>query len=372
MGKYLKLFETHSEYEAFTQTEDFLLPNVSYCEDQVNVVHYNPWVETKLVVYYDIQDISGPTTVCTNFDNSMKSMEVDGVMLDNVTTTYQFDSIGEHIIKYEFNNPTSIGNSAPLFNNVSTLKRAIIPETITIIGANAFNACGGLTSIDIPSSVTSIGSNAFNACTSLTSIDIPNSVTSIGTYAFNYCSNLTSINIPSSVTSIGEGCFTFCENITNFTVESGNLVYDSRNNCNAIIESSTNTLICGCQNTMIPNNVLSIGSRAFNGCTTLTNIDIPNSVISIGDYALCVCSGLTSITIPNSVTSIGDFAFNGCGSLSSITSNATTAPTITNNTFNMIKSNGTLTVPSGSTGYNTWMGTGNYYLGKYGWTKVEQ
>ena len=155
-------------------------------------------------------------------------------------------------------------------------------------------------------------------------------------------------------------------------MNSGNTVYDSRNNCNAIIETATNTLIAGCQNTVIPNTVTSIGQYAFGYCSGLTNVVIPNSVTSIGDSAFQSCNGLTSVTIPDSVTTVGNFAFFMCSGLINITSLATTAPTIQTSTFRDIKTGGTLTVPSGSTGYNTWMGNGNYYLGKYNWTKVEQ
>ena len=90
-------------------------------------------------------------------------------------------------------------------------------------------------------------------------------------------------------------------------------MYDSRNNCNAIIETSSNKLITGCKNTVIPNSVTTIGEYAFHGCSDLTSVNIPNSVTSIGTYAFYGCSGLTSITIPNSVTSIGGGAFGDTG-----------------------------------------------------------
>jgi len=104
------------------------------------------------------------------------------------------------------------------------------------------------------------------------------------------------------------------------------------------------------------------------GCSGLTSITIGNGVTSIGSGAFNGCSGLTSITIPDSITSIGNYAFSGCTGLTSITSLATTAPTIQNNTFNGVKTGGTLTVPRGSTGYNIWMSEDDYYLGKYNWT----
>ena len=214
------------------------------------------------------------------------------------------------------NSVTSIGDDA--FSG-SSLTSLTIPNSVTSIGNYAFVLCESLTSITIPNSVTSIGEGAFQFCSSLTSLTIPNSVTSIGRYAFCDCSSLTTITIPNSVTSIGSSAFEGCFSLTSMVVESSNITYDSRENCNAIIETSTNTLIAGCQNTIIPNSVTSIGNNAFDSCSSLTSITIPNSVTSIGRYAFSGCSSLTSITIPNSVTNIGDEAFSYCSSLTSLT-----------------------------------------------------
>ena len=134
------------------------------------------------------------------------------------------------------------------------------------------------------------------------------SITSIGDDAFWGCWGLTSITIPNSVTSIGNQAFGSCSGLTSIQVENGNPIYDSRNNCNAIIETSTNTLITGCMNTVIPNSITSIGDYALSG-SSLTSITIPNSVTSIGNYAFYDCVRLTYVTIPNSVTVIGDCAF---------------------------------------------------------------
>ena len=147
---------------------------------------------------------------------------------------------------------------------------------------------------------------------------IPNSVTSIGDSAFYGCSGLTELTLPSSVTSIGVAAFS-SSGLEKITVESGNSRYDSRDNCNSIIETKTNTLIAGCKNSIIPNSVTSIGDYAFYGCTGLTELTLPNSVTSIGTGAFAYCRGLTKLTLPNSVTSIGTGAFAYCRGLTKLT-----------------------------------------------------
>ena len=170
----------------------------------------------------------------------------------------------------------------------------------------------------IPNSVTSIGVRAFEGCDGLTSIVIPNSVTAIGNKAFYSCDGLTSVNIPNSVTAIGNNVFESCNELSCLVVESGNPIYDSRNNCNAIIETADNTLIVGCKNTIIPNSVTTIGNFAFCYCWGLASIIIPKSVTVIGKCAFEGCIGLTSVEIGNSVTSIGRYAFYNCWGLTSI------------------------------------------------------
>ncbi len=266
------------------------------------------------------------------------------------------------------NSVTSIGYSA--FTNCSDLSAIIIPSGVTSIKMHTFNGCNSLTSITIPNTVTSIESWAFRDCNSLTSVTIPNSVTEIGSSAFYGCSGLTSITIPNGVTGIESqtfyGCsgltsivipngvteieqtaFSGCSGLVAITVADGNPTYDSRNHCNAIIETATNKLITGCQNTVIPNSVTSIREKAFSECNSLISITIPNSVTSIESNAFYKCSNLTTVTIPNTVTNIGSYGvFSGCNSLTAVIVGWTTPLSISSNTFSN-RANATLYVPVG-------------------------
>lgn len=157
--------------------------------------------------------------------------------------------------------------------------------------------------------------------------NITRKVTSIEDYALSCCHHLKSVTIPRSVTSIGARAFEFCDRLASISVEVGNKVYDSRDNCNAIIETATNTLIAGCKNTVIPKSVTSIGRGAFSHCNCLTSLTIPKGVTSIGIGAFDYCTRLKSVKIPRSVTSIGAYAFYGCYSLKDVYCYAVNVPT---------------------------------------------
>lgn len=208
---------------------------------------------------------------------------------------------------------TSIGNSAFLY--YFYLTSLTLPNSLITIEDGAFAYCSGFTGdLIIPNSVVTIEPSAFFTCYSFDGdLVLGNSVTTIGDGAFNSCDGLHGVlNIPSSVESIGTMVFRYC-NFSGMTVDPANTVFDSRDNCNAIIRTSTNELMTGCVNTVIPNTVTAIGEDAFCGLRGIYSINIPESVTSIGAGAFSFCFDLTGdLTIPNSVETIGAGAFMQC------------------------------------------------------------
>ena len=204
---------------------------------------------------------------------------------------------------------------------------SVIPSdgSVTSVGDYAFSECHNLETVVIPDTVTSIGVGAFRSCYKLSEVKLSATLKSIGVEAFFYCYALTRIEIPASVTNIGRNAFGCCFGVTDIVVNEENKVYHSSGN--TVIETASNKLILGCQNSVVPadGSVTSIGEFAFFWCIKLANITLPDTVTRIEQYAFYECSSLTNIVLPSSVTFIGDFAFDGCKSLTTIDFDGKTA-----------------------------------------------
>lgn len=250
------------------------------------------------------------------------------------------------------NSVTWIGYKA--FKDCSSLTSITIPNSVTSIGHSAFWACSKLREVTLSTSLKTLQDYTFSGCSSIETIsgfnniesignsslptnspwynNLPDGMNFIGKVLLNYkgempantiieipegCtqvysgisnqSGLVGLRIPSSCVSITTS--TNCPNLQTITVDASNSVYDSRNNCNAIIEKATNTLLHGCSNTTIPTNVTSIGSYAFYGNWTKDEILIPNQIDSIASDAFRNCSNVKSILIGKGLRKLGSYAF---------------------------------------------------------------
>lgn len=296
----------------------------------------------------------------------------------------------------------NIGGGGLLVFYNSNMTELVISEGVEEICANALS-CRTLEVVKLPQSLTTIGGYAFNGCVKLKDIVLQDGVETIGDNAFLGCSSLESINIPKTIKTIGYGIFAQCSLLNKITVSEDNPVYDSRNNCNAIVITASNELIQGCQTTVIPSDVERIGDSAFAGvpftefvipdhitsfgtsifegcselksvslsknmkeitrgmfagCSSLKIVDVPEGVTTIGDYAF-QASGLVLLTIPISVTSIGKYIVALCDGLKSVYVNYDNPEMIDNKVFMTYDRttwkesgyvNATLYVPEGTKG----------------------
>ena len=322
-------------------------------------------ITAMLTCIFSLTACGGNNETDTIIDEGSKLIPSEGLeyVLNSDGQSYSVAGIGTcedtNIIipsTYENKPVTSIGDRA--FYCCISLTSIVIPNSVTSISEDAFAYCYSLTSVVIGDSVTSIGDWAFWDCDSLTSIyyngtidewvqiEFNNShsnplcyannlyindkliteavlttATQISNYALCCCSSLTSIEIPNNVKSIGDRAFAYCDSLTSIMVDENNENYKSIDG--NLYSKDGKTLIqyaIGKTDTAftIPNSVTSIGSHAFGNCVSLTSVVIGDSVTSIGSCAFTDCSSLTSVVIPDSVTSIGEYPFYECYSLTSI------------------------------------------------------
>lgn len=236
--------------------------------------------------------------------------------LQNIITAGTYDTKEPYVVQL-LDSCTEVGENA--FRDDKTIGKVILPDSVRKIGKDAFEGCSSLMSIDIYNSVVEIGDNAFANCSNLSEISIPDSVVKIGSGCFWNCSSLESLTISKYVREIGAGPLGRCSSLSSIVVDPENPMYDSRDNCNALIETASGRLIAGCNNTVIPNSVSVICKSSFMESRTLSNLEIPDSVKVIEENAFWACNGLKSLVIPSSVEKIGAYAFVYCNSLRSIT-----------------------------------------------------
>lgn len=244
----------------------------------------------------------------------------------------------ETIIDGDDYNVTAIGSYV---FQLSDLTSVIISEGITTLGFSAFANCKNLETVIIPEGVTVIRDICFSGCVALKSVQLPSTLEKLDQYSFSG-SGLTKIVIPSSVKEFGSQVFRDCRELTEISVDPNNTLFDSRDNCNAIIRTADNTLIVGCNTTEIPNDITTISHYAFKGVgvgtlilpesvtefktyafsqSTYDNIIFSKNITTIGEHAFYECENLLTIDLSpcTKLTTIEPYAFYGCTNVKSIT-----------------------------------------------------
>ena len=199
----------------------------------------------------------------------------------------------------------------------SEIKSVVVPGCIKELPQQLFSNCQKLTNVLLSKGISVIGNFSFENCKSLVEITIPDTVTKIEKGAFTYCENLKKIYIPAKVTSINAP-FNACNNLTEIVVNEENQFYDSRENCNAIIERATNMIIAGCKTSIIPKSVTKIGNHAFCGLESLVDFEVPEGITELCSSAFFCCSNLKTIKLPKSLVKIEADVFGFCRELKKI------------------------------------------------------
>ena len=216
------------------------------------------------------------------FDNCP---EVISIVVDKNNTDYDSRNGCDAII-YTSDNKLILGCSS-----------TIIPQDIETISAFAFSHCRNLQRIIVPEGVSCIAAGAFEYCSSLKEVILPTTLESfIGGSNFGYCTSLESITIPKGVCHMENDIFRGCISLQKISVDSANETFDSRNNCNAVIDTEQNKLVAGCKGTVIVDGIKSIGSRAFYK-SGITSVHIPSSIEFIEPAAFKDCEYCMSITV---------------------------------------------------------------------------
>lgn len=289
--------------------------NLSAHEDMI----WTPYVENAVTADEPVE--SEPASESGNesdmYDEKPIIIASNKEELQNIIAAGTYDTEEPYVVQLP-DSCTEVSEKA--FQRDKTIGKVILPDTVRKIGNDAFEGCSSLKSVDIPDSVVEIGDCAFSNCGNLSEISIPDSVIKIGNAAFWACESLKSFRVPKNVMELGDRPIGGgCASLSSIVVAPENPLYDSRDNCNAIIETSSGRLITGCNATVIPKSVSVICGFSFMGCKKLFNLEIPESVKEIEDHAFWGCHGLRSLDIPSSVEKIGAYTFVYCDSLRSIT-----------------------------------------------------
>lgn len=283
MAKYLKAFQTQAAYNTYISGNNKILPNVSTCE---NEVYYNPW--DGIIAKYNVTNTNEETKLfLSSTASQFTKMWVDGIEQEDIVYEYTFNTNGEHSVRYELSNPTSISGST-------------------------FNGCSNLTKIYLPKALKTIGNYAFKDTTALTEVHIKD--------LEGWCKvNIQYPNVGTSPLNTAHHLYLNDTELINVIVPYG-------------ITSMTRTFWSASyiESVVLPETITILGDYTFNACSSLNSINIPSLVTKIGSMCFDNCN-LSSIILPAALTSIGNYAFRNNSHLTNITVLNPTPPTLGNN-----------------------------------------
>ena len=311
------------------------------CESLNSIVFNNAVEKIGIQAFYDctsLVEVTVPDAVKEIGESAFGGC----VSLENITVPFVGKNNYEnyHNLGYIFKIRKNSDSSGSVPSSLKTVKVSNGKEKVTLFN-DSFGNCSDINEIIIGEGVESIDYHAFYNCKSLQKITISGTdLTTIRGKAFEDCISLTSFELPACVTELEPTAFYRCDKLVTLTAAEGNEKYSSEENC--IIETETKKIVAGCEGSVIPASVISIGESAFEGCN-FAEITIPSNIVEIGNSAFSGCGNLekvnlskgletiggsafsyaaiTSIEIPASVTSIGYGAFSECNELASVTLN---------------------------------------------------
>ena len=218
---------------------------------------------------------------------NLVSIYIDGIKQDTISNSYYFDEGTTHSISFEFSKEI-LEIAEKMFYRCEALTFIELPQSVLTIGSQAFYECRALRTVEFPAGLQSIDYDAFRYCSSIKEIIIPDSTVSIGRGAFQYVYP-DKVYLGKSVTTLGNVGYT--QNASSIVVSSENKHFDSRDNCNAIIETSSNTMLYGCPISFVPNGIEIINTGCFSWCK-IKELAIPDSVHEIKADAFYRCENI--------------------------------------------------------------------------------
>ncbi|OON94558.1 MAG: hypothetical protein ATN31_03035 [Candidatus Epulonipiscioides saccharophilum] len=261
------------------------------------------YISNKVLIQYKGKrmDVAIPDGVTEIAPKAFFGLDITDVYIPNTVELIGANAFAECKKLRSIEIPASVTNiEYSAFKNCKALVSVKFNDGLLMLGAEAFYGCSDLSSLQLPRSLTTIPNCAFAICTSLVYVEIPDGILNIDMFAFALCSNLIEIKIPLGVTTIGSYAFALCSNLltldlpkTIFTIES-----------NAFLKCSK------LENVHIDSYEITLGNQVFGECSKLKSINLPKGLKSLGKQVFYRCHDLKFVTLPSTIKTIHETKVN--------------------------------------------------------------